>query len=193
MNTLFLFSNNINKIKEIKYIFKNIDINIISLQNFPKLSEPIENGESFADNAKIKSAYGYNSFRIPCFADDSGICISALKNKPGVKSKRFLEKFENKKDAFKYIIKKTFINKNNKAFFVTNICLTLKKGHYILFEGKIHGKISDNPRGKNGFGYDPIFIPSGYKKTFAEMSSKEKNLISHRGLAVKKLFNFLEN
>ena len=101
---------------------------------------------------------------MPCFADDSGICIEAIKNKPGIKSKRFLDKFSTNRSAFAQIIYNVNKTKNDKAFFKTAICLSIKKNHHIVFEGKINGKISTKPRGSNGFGYDPIFIPDGYEK-----------------------------
>ena len=191
MNTLLFFSYNQNKISEIKKLFKNNKIKILSLNDFPKVSEPNETGKFFAENAKIKSLYGFKIFKIPCFADDSGICVSALNNEPGVNSKRFLEKFKSKKQAFKYIINKTNASKNTVAIFKTSICLTTKLGQYIIFEGSVAGNISSFPKGKNGFGYDPIFIPKNFKKTFAEMKNKEKNLISHRGIAINKLINFV--
>ena len=193
MKNLLFFSSNKNKIIEIKKIFKIRNKKILSLNDLPKTKIPKETGREFVDNAKIKSLYGFKKFNIPCFADDSGICISALNNKPGIHSKRFFEKFQNKKELFKYIIKKVYTSKNTSAYFTTIICFTVKLGQYLIFEGKILGDISEIPRGKNGFGYDPLFIPIGHKKTFAEMSTKEKNTVSHRSLAINKFINFLSN
>ena len=193
MKNLLFFSSNQNKIIEIKKIFKIRNKKILSLNDLPTIKMPKETGGEFVDNAKIKSLYGFKKFNIPCFADDSGICISALNNKPGIHSKRFFEKFQNKKELFKYIIKKVYISKNASAYFTTIICFTLKIGHYVIFEGKISGNIAEIPRGRNGFGYDPLFIPIGHKKTLAEMSNKEKNTISHRSLAINKFINFLSN
>ena len=193
MNNLLFFSHNHKKILEVKKILNNKNIKIKNLGSFEKIKEPIENGLSFAENAKIKSSFGLKNFEIPCFADDSGICIEAIKNKPGIKSKRFLEKFATKRYAFENIISNVIKSKNNKAFFKTAICLSIQNNHHIIFEGKINGKISTKPKGLNGFGYDPIFIPEGYEKTFAEMSIKEKNKISHRKIALMKLESFLFN
>ena len=92
-----------------------------------------------------------------------------------------------------YIISNVIKTKNDKAFFITVICLSTKKNHHIVFEGKINGRISIKPKGLNGFGYDPIFIPEGYEKTFAEMTPKEKNKISHRKIALTKMESFLFN
>ena len=193
MKSLIFFSNNQNKIKEIKKNFFKNKIKIISLNDLTKTKEPKETGNSFASNAKIKSLYGFKKFNLPCFADDSGICIEALNNKPGIYSKYFLEKFKNKKNAFDYIINKSLLAKNTKAYFKTSICLTLKINHYLIFEGAIKGNISLKPKGKNGFGYDPIFVPSGHSKTFAEMKIAEKNSYSHRSIAIHKLKNFIIN
>ena len=193
MKKLLFFSNNNNKILEVEKIFNYKKILIYNLSDFEKIKEPNENGLSFAENAKIKSSFGLKNFKTPCFADDSGICIEALKNKPGIKSKRFLDKFNTNKHAFEYIINHVIKVKNNKAFFKTAICLSIKKNHHIIFEGRINGRISIKPKGLNGFGYDPVFIPDGYEKTFAEMTSLEKNKISHRKIALTKMESFLFN
>ena len=190
MKDILFFSHNQKKITEVKQILKDSKIKIYDLNSFEKTKEPKETGNTFASNAKIKSKYGQELFNMPCFADDSGFCVEALKNKPGVKSKRFLEKFSNNKEAFEYIFSNVVQKKNNKAFFITAICLTLKKNYHIVFLGRINGTVSLQPKGINGFGYDPIFIPENYNKTFAEMSLQEKNIISHRKIAITKLKSF---
>ena len=191
MKDILFFSHNQKKIIEVRQIFKNNKIKICDLNSFEKIKEPKETGNTFQFNAKIKSTYGQKIFNMPCFADDSGFCVEALKNNPGVKSKRFLEKFSNNKEVFEYIISTVHKKKNNKAFFVTAICLTLEKNHHIIFLGRINGSVSSKPKGVNGFGYDPIFIPENHNKTFAEMSLKEKSFISHRKIAITKLKSFL--
>ncbi len=193
MKNLLFFSNNHKKILEVNSIFDHKTLKIHDLRSFEKIKEPNENGFSFAENAKIKSTFGLKYFDIPCFADDSGICIEAIKNKPGIKSKRFLDKFATNRCAFDHIISNVVKTKNDIAFFKTAICLSININHHIVFEGKINGRISSTPRGLNGFGYDPIFIPEGYEKTFAEMSPKEKNKISHRKIALMKMESFLFN
>ena len=191
MKDILFFSHNQKKIVEINQIFKSNKLNILNLNSFKKIKEPKEIGNSFSSNAKIKSKYGQKLFKIPCFADDSGFCVEALKNKPGIKSKRFLQKFASKREVFEYIISKVIKNKNNRAFFVTAISLTLKTNHHIIFLGKIKGSVSLKPKGRNGFGYDPIFIPEKHFKTFGEMTQEEKNKISHRKIAITKLKSFL--
>ncbi len=191
MKDILFFSHNQKKIIEVKQIFENSKIKVCNLNSFKKIKEPRETGSTFSSNAKIKSKYGQKLFNMPCFADDSGFCVEALKNNPGVKSKRFLKKFSSNNNAFEYIISNALRKKNNKAFFATAISLTLKQNHHIIFLGRINGTISLEPKGTNGFGYDPIFIPENHTKTFAEMSLKEKNNISHRKIAITKLKSFL--
>ena len=191
MKDIIFFSHNQKKIIEVKQIFKNSKVRVLNLNSFEKIKEPKETGDTFASNAKIKSKYGQKLFNMPCFADDSGFCVEALKNNPGVKSKRFLEKFSNKQETFDNIISNVIKKKNNKAFFVTAICLTLKENHHVVFLGRVNGTVSIKPKGTNGFGYDPIFVPENHTQTFAEMSLKEKNIISHRKIAITKLKSFL--
>ncbi len=193
MRKLLFFSNNINKIIEIKKIFNKFNLELLSLNDLEISEEPEESGQTFEENAKIKSDYGFNKTGIPCFADDSGICIESLNWKPGVLSKRFLNNFKSNDDCFESIIKSTKKNNKQNAYFKTSISLTVKGNQNVIFNGKIDGKISEQIKGEFGFGYDPVFIPKSYNKTLAELSTKEKNEISHRSIAVKKLINFLIN
>jgi len=193
LRQLLFFSNNKNKIIEIKKIFKKHNLRILSLSDLKINDEPKENGQNFEENATIKSEYGFRKTGIPCFADDSGICIESLNWKPGVLSKRFLNSFKNNEYCFRSIIKSVKSSGKLNAYFKTSISLTIEKNQNILFNGRIEGKISDQTKGDFGFGYDPIFVPEFYDKTLAEMSTKEKNKISHRSIAVTKLINFLSN
>ncbi len=193
MRQLLFFSNNKNKIIEIKKIFNKFNLELLSLNDLNINEEPEENGQTFEENAKIKSDYGFNKTRIPCFADDSGICIESLNWKPGVLSKRFLNNFKSNEACFENVIKSTKKNCEKNAYFKTSISLTVKESQNIIFNGKIDGTISEQAKGRFGFGYDPIFIPKSYNKTLAELRTKEKNEISHRSIAVTKLINFLIN
>ena len=193
MRKLLFFSSNKNKIIEIKKIFNRFNLELISLNDLKISEEPEENGQTFEENAKIKSEYGFNKTGIPCFADDSGICIKSLNWKPGVLSKRFLNNFKSNEACFESVIKRAKKNSEQSAYFKTSISLTVKENQNVIFNGKIDGKISEKAKGKFGFGYDPIFIPKNYNKTLAELSTKEKNEISHRSIAVTKLINFLIN
>ena len=193
MKEILFFSSNKDKIKEIKKLFKFKSVKVLTLEDVSIAGEPKEVGRTFEENAIIKSNYGFDKFGIPCFADDSGICIESLKWAPGVLSKRFLEKFKTKEDCFNYIFKKINKVKKKRAFFKTSISLTTDRRQNILFNGRIDGTIALKKRGLNGFGYDPIFIPLNFKTTLAEMKLKQKNSLSHRSIAVTKLINFLFN
>ena len=192
MNELIFFSYNYHKIKEVQKILENSSLKIITINNFTKTSEPKEEGRTFEKNAIIKSNFAFKKFSRPCFADDSGICISALNNQPGVKSHRFLEENGGTKKTFKIIINETKRKKKYDAFFQTTIALTINKKITICFEGVVKGKISSEPLGTLGFHYDPIFIPNGTNKTYGQMSTEEKNKISHRAIAIHKLRKYLE-
>ena len=193
MKQLLFFSNNKNKIIEIKKIFKKFNLVLLSLNDLNLIEEPEESGQTFEENAKIKSDYGFNKTGIPCFADDSGICIESLNWKPGVLSKRFLNNFKSSEACFDSIIKSTKKNSKQNAYFKTSISLSINNNQNIIFNGKIDGIISKKVKGSFGFGYDPIFIPKNYKRILAELSTREKNEISHRSIAVTKLINFLIN
>jgi len=193
VNKIVFFSHNRYKIKEVQSILKSNNFKILTLYDFPKIMEPLENGNTFNENAMIKSYFGFKKICLPCFADDSGICISALNNQPGIYSKRFQEKNGGYKKTFKVIINEVKKKGDFNAFFQTSIALTTSKKNTVYFEGIIPGRISTKPLGSYGFHYDPIFIPQGTNKTYAQMSSEEKNDISHRAKALKKLKKILDN
>ena len=132
------------------------------------------------------------NFNKSCFADDSGICIESMSNKPGVESKKFLTSEKNCTYVFNKIINTSILKNNFSAYFQTTICLSLTEKDHIFFTGKVEGKISKKISGLKGFGYDPIFIPNGHKNTFADMDISEKNLISHRSIAITKLKKYLK-
>lgn len=193
MKNILFFSNNSNKFNEARKLLLNKKIKLMSPLDFNIITEPKENGLSFSENAKIKSSFGYKKIKIPCFADDSGICIEALNWKPNIYSKRFIDSFDNKTDCLQHIIKEVKKSAKNKAFFETSICYTIKENYHIVFKGRVDGTISDDILGNKGFGYDPIFIPNGFTKTFGQLKTNEKNLISHRSIALNKFLNFLFN
>ena len=190
MKEIIFFSNNKNKINEVSKILSSDLYTVLSLDDFKKIVSPKEVGKTFEENAKIKSLYGFNKFNRMSFADDSGICINAMNNAPGINSKEYLKKNKDAKKIFKEIISTSKHKNNFKAYFQTTICLTLSKNKHIFFNGKIKGRIAENIKGSNGFGYDPIFIPDGQDQTFAEMSIIKKNQISHRSIAIKKLHKY---
>ena len=193
MKEIIFFSNNKNKIQEISNLFIKFNYKLLSLNDFKNTESPIENGKTFKDNAKIKSIYGYKKFNQLCFADDSGICIDALNGAPGINSKQYLESEKNQNTTLNKIISLAKNKDRYKAFFETSICLTLNINKQIFFTGRVYGKISLKIRGNHGFGYDPIFIPNGMNLTFSEMTIYQKNLLSHRAIAIKKLSKYLTN
>ena len=193
MKEIIFFSNNKNKIQEISNLFIKFNYKLLSLNDFKNTESPIENGKTFKDNAKIKSIYGYKKFNKLCFADDSGICIDALNGAPGINSKQYLGSDKNKNTTLNKIISLAKNKDKHKAFFETSICLTININKQIFFTGRVYGKISLKIRGNHGFGYDPIFIPNGMNLTFSEMTIYQKNLLSHRAIAIKKLSKYLLN
>ncbi len=191
MKEIVFFSNNQNKILEVENLFLNLPYKLLNLKNLKNINFPKETGKTFEENAKIKSNYGIKNFNKICFSDDSGICIESLNNLPGVNSKKYISSKKNKTKFFKNIILESKNKKNFNAFFQTTICLSLSLKKNIFFNGRVNGKISPYIKGNEGFGYDPIFIPKGSNKTFAEMTLEEKNLFSHRSIAIKKLVGYL--
>ena len=190
MNLIFATSNS-NKLKEIKNLLpKEICINDLNSLNF--FEEIPENENSIKKNAEFKANFIHSKYNINVFADDTGLEVGVLNGKPGVYSARYAGEDCDSNKNMEKLLKKLINKKNRKARFKTVIALVLNnKLHH--FEGIVNGTIAHSKKGDKGFGYDPIFIPDGYKKSFAELSLNEKNEISHRSIAVKKLINFIKN
>lgn len=187
---LVFASNNKDKIKEIKAQLKS-NFEVLSLNAIACTEEIEETEETLAGNAKLKADYITNNYGYDCFADDTGLEVEALNGAPGVYSARYAGKNVSYENNVNKMLHEMNGEPNRKAQFRTVIALNLKGSQY-LFEGICKGSILEKKSGVLGFGYDPIFKPDGFYKTFAEMSLEEKALISHRGLAVKKLVEFLE-
>ena len=186
---LIFATGNQNKLLEINKIIPN-NIKIISLKDL-KFSDDIpENENTIEGNAIYKAKYIYNKFNTNVFSDDTGLEVEALNGEPGVYSARYAGEACGSKDNINKLLKKLKKKKNRNARFKTIIALIIKNKIH-TFEGIINGEILKNPIGENGFGYDSIFRPAGYSKSFAELSINEKNIISHRSLAIKKLINFI--
>lgn len=151
-----------------------------------------ETADTLEGNARLKANYIYQIHKIDCFADDTGLEVDALDGAPGVYSARFAGPEQDANANLNLLMKKMEGVGNRKAKFRTIICLILK-GQYYTFEGRVDGHLLETTAGKGGFGYDPVFIPEGYNRTFAEMSMEEKNKISHRARAVDKLIQFFED
>lgn len=190
---IFLATKNNGKIAELEALLEKNQHDIISLNNF-NITEPEENGKTFQENSIIKAVYYSKILKTSVIADDSGLCIKALNDKPGVFSARFAQEHGGYPAVFNYIeslFKKQKLQ-DHSAYFICNVTfLDIIKNQTYNFEGICNGKIRFPSSGKNGFGYDPIFVPDNYDNSMAELTMEEKNLISHRGLALKKLQQFL--
>jgi XTP/dITP diphosphohydrolase len=165
-------------------------INLLSLYDLNDYEEIEETADTIEGNALLKAKTIAQKFDTNCFADDSGLLVDALNGAPGVYSARYAGEQKNDGDNIQKLLAELKGNNNRKAHFKTIMALVLDGKGY-LFEGLIYGTITEDLRGTNGFGYDPVFMPDGSSKTFAEMSFEEKNHISHRKIALKKLLEFL--
>ena len=185
---LIFATHNDHKVKEVAQMLPSY-LTMKSLTDINFHDEIDETGKTFEENALLKAKTIFDKTNKNIFADDSGLVIDALDGAPGVYSARYAgtgKDADNVAKALKELEGKT----NRKAYFISIFCLILNGKEY-FFEGKVNGTISTEILGDDGFGYDPIFIPDGYSKSFAQMTAEEKNNISHRGLAVKKLSDFL--
>ena len=188
MKKLIFATNNLNKLKEIRNAVSNYEI--ISLDEMGINEEIPETGKTLHDNALQKAVYIYNKTGKDCFADDTGLEIATLDNKPGVYSARYAGDNCSPDDNMNRVLNELKDTRDRNALFRTVIALIIN-GEKYFFEGSIDGTILEAKTGSDGFGYDPIFQPNGFDLSFAEMSLGQKNSISHRANAVKKLIHFL--
>ncbi|MHC1779945.1 MAG: RdgB/HAM1 family non-canonical purine NTP pyrophosphatase [Bacteroidales bacterium] len=151
-----------------------------------------ENEETLEGNALYKANFIWQISGKNCFADDTGLEVESLSGAPGVKSARYAGEDCDSRNNILKLLKELNGVKNRNARFRTSVALIMNGKEY-LFEGVLSGKIIETPSGSGGFGYDPVFIPDGYTKTLAELSFEEKNLISHRGIALRNLSDFIRN
>jgi XTP/dITP diphosphohydrolase len=186
---LVFASSNEHKVNEIRAIVDEA-IHLKSLNDIACFDDIPETGSTFEENAGQKSRYIYQKYRCDCFADDSGLEIDTLNAEPGVNSAHYSGTRDFQQNM-QLVLNRMEGQKNRTARFRTVISLLLNGSEY-LFEGIIEGKIMQEQSGSMGFGYDPIFKPDGYEISFAEMDPSEKNRISHRAIAVKKLISFLK-
>lgn len=191
MNQIIFATNNEHKLQEIRHILKD-QYEVFGLKDIGFSGDIPETGVTLAENASIKSKFVFEHFSMDCFSDDTGLEIDALEGRPGVYSARYAGEDGNVENNITKILSELHGIENRKARFRTVVSFILS-GQEHLFEGIVEGKIIDDKRGTDGFGYDPVFIPDGYNQTFAEMSSELKNTISHRKKAMDKLVSFLKN
>lgn len=189
-STLVIASHNQGKVVEIRDLLRPFQINVHSAGEY-NLEEPEETGATFIENAIIKAGTVANEVGVTSLADDSGLVIPALDGAPGIYSARWAG--ENKDFAVAMeritseLAKKGVDPEGVPAYFVCALCMAWPDGHFETLEGRCEGTLTFPPRGNHGFGYDPIFIPQGYDKTFAELDSSIKQTISHRAKAFKQL------
>ena len=185
MKKILIGTHNNGKFKEIAYLIskKYKKISPVSLE----IKSPKETGKSFVSNSKLKVNYFSKFVDYPVISDDSGLCIKALNNKPGIYSARLAKKYGGFYKAMKFILKKMKKTKNRKATFVCSLSYKNIKGKIVTVEGRLEGNISYKILGKKGFGYDPIFRPLNHKITFGQMAKIKKIKMDHRFIAFKKL------
>ena len=190
MRELIFATHNPDKLWEIQDLLGD-NFKLICLKDMNFFEDITETGDTLEANAYQKANFIYKIFNKDVFADDTGLEIDALKGKPGVHSARYAGPEKNSVANIERVINELKYVRNRKARFRTVISLIIKGKEY-SFEGIVEGTILKSLHGHKGFGYDPVFQPSGYTQTFAELELKQKNLISHRAIAVKKLISFLK-
>jgi XTP/dITP diphosphohydrolase len=188
---LVFATNNLHKLKEVQEMLSN-SMEVLSLKDIGCFEDIEETESTLEGNAKLKADYITKKYGFDCFADDTGLEVEALNGDPGVYSARYAGEHGNAEKNMEKLLIELKNKSNRKAKFKTIIALNLTNKQY-LFEGICEGEILNEKTGEKGFGYDPIFKPSSASCSFAEMNSEEKNIISHRGIAIQKLVKFLNS
>lgn len=193
LKELIFASHNKGKIKEIKELLAPLNIAVKTSDDI-EIPDVEETGTTFAENSLLKSSAIAKITGIACIADDSGLCVDALNGAPGVYSARYAPNRDFNKGMDKLLTEmKESANKSRSAHFSCVISLAYPDGKYEIFEGRVDGHIAEKKQGNGGFGYDPLFIPDGFDKSFAELGSEIKNNISHRARAMQKLLAYLKS
>jgi XTP/dITP diphosphohydrolase len=193
LKKLIFASHNKGKIKEIKELLAPLNIAVKTSDDI-EIPDVEETGTTFAENSLLKSSAIAKITGIACIADDSGLCVDALNGAPGVYSARYAPNRDFDKGMEKLLTEmKESSNKSRSAHFSCVISLAYPDGKYEIFEGRVDGHIAEKKQGNGGFGYDPLFIPDGFDKSFAELGSEIKNNISHRARAMQKLLAYLKS
>jgi len=184
-------TNNAHKLEEVQALLGD-SFTLTTLKEIGCTEEIPETHDTIPENSYEKAEFVWNNYAVNCFADDSGLEVEALNGEPGVHSAYYAGPQRNAEDNMNLLLQKLAGQENLNARFVAVITLVLD-GRYYQFDGEIKGKISMEKRGTNGFGYNPVFVPEGHDRTFAEMSMQEKGELSHRARAFAKLEQFLKN
>ena len=188
MNKICFVTGNKNKLREVQKLL--FSYRLLSLDDLNYTDEILETEDTIEGNALLKADHIFKKFEINCFSDDTGLFIDSLDGQPGVMSARFAGDSSNSEDNIRLVLEKLNGKENRNAVFRTVICLIIN-GKINYFHGEVKGIITEEKTGDKGFGYDPIFIPEGFNKTFSEFTLEEKNKLSHRAIAVSKLVKFL--
>jgi XTP/dITP diphosphohydrolase len=184
-------TNNTHKVKEMQALLGN-SFTLLSLADIGCAEELAEDQDTLEGNSLQKAQYVFDNYNVACFADDTGLEVEALNGEPGVYSARYAGAQRNSDDNIELLLQNLRGKENLKARFRTVVTLITEKGTH-QFEGILNGAITFEPRGTQGFGYDPVFVAEGYTQTLAQLELSEKNKISHRARAVQKLVLFLRN
>ena len=192
MKNLVFATGNSHKLQEVQGLFKE-GFALSCLKDVNITEDIPETADNLVDNALQKAWYVYKKCGIPCFADDTGLEVDALNGAPGVYSARYAGEQKDSKQNMLLLLNNMKGKTNRNARFRTIIAYIDENAKEHIFEGEIRGTIIETMAGENGFGYDPIFVPEGYDKTFAELSSEIKNTISHRARAMEKFLSYINN
>ena len=188
---LYFASSNLSKVEEIQQLLPQNSFRLLSLIDLNFTVEIPETGDTLEENSRIKASFVYNRFGHSTFADDTGLEVKFLNGAPGVMTARFAGLQADSEQNIEKLLNDLRGTNDRRARFRTVITLIMD-GTHVQFEGVVTGHISVEPKGEQGFGYDPVFVPDGYVNTFAEMSARDKNEISHRGKAIAHLVSFLK-
>nr|WP_297788256.1 non-canonical purine NTP diphosphatase [uncultured Allomuricauda sp.] len=187
---LVFATHNDHKLKEVQQLLPNT-IKLLSLKDIECFDEIPETGTTLEENARIKADYVTQTYGLDCFSDDTGLLVDAMDGAPGVYSARYAGEQKKASDNMEKLLSELEGSANRSAHFKTVVHLNLQ-GRSFTFDGIVEGQITTELHGEGGFGYDPIFKPDGYEKTFGELPPETKNAISHRGRAIQKLVAFLK-
>ncbi|MEL7832674.1 XTP/dITP diphosphatase [Fodinibius sp. Rm-B-1B1-1] len=193
MKKIILASRNKHKIEELRATLKPLGIELKSTYDFPDLEEVVEDRETLEGNALKKAQYVYEETGLPALSDDTGLEVDALNGRPGVYSARYAgEEATDQENVDKLLDELSDVPLERRGAQFRTVAAFVTNNGPNTFEGICRGTIITKERGTKGFGYDPVFVPASYKKTFSELDADEKNRISHRGKAIQKVVNFLQ-
>ena len=184
---IVLATKNAGKVKEFQQLLKDFPVEIKNLNDFGPIPEVEEDGATFDDNAYKKAFFTAKVLGLPAIADDSGLVVEALDGAPGVRSARYAGKNATDSENIEKLLQEMSGKSNRRATFECVISIAVPSGPALTYEGRCEGEITTKPQGVSGFGYDPVFYYPAYGKTFAEISSQEKNSVSHRGRALREM------